>query len=371
MRLPRRFPLSHCGMIFSLLAVLSGAALAQSSNPGTQPAQSAQKAPSAQSQLSAKWNDAMRALAEKIAAAAGPSHEISLDVKNISTLDPVEVTAIRQALQGELRRREILVTPVRMSEAQVQVTLSEGAGGRVFVVDIHHGPEQQISLLPVPNEPAFVNGRQRERLTLTAKFVWEQPERFLDFMLLDGIPEAQSVLLVVETDRLAYYQSKDLQWSVSRTIPIRRFRPAPRDVRGRIILPQNKIVLTDAECSGRLASAEDVHCSFTSSLNVWPTFVSYLPGHDRTLAIPLYEMCNEEPVTLASGTGDWTQPDSLQAFERTQSEPPPIPVGNALDFEGPIMSLLADKEDDVARVVVHNLKTGNYEAYLVTATCSR
>jgi hypothetical protein len=370
MRPLRRFPLLRCGIIFSLLAVLSGATFAQSSNPLAQRTQLAQSAPAAQPQLSAKWNDAVRALAEKIASAAGPSHEISLDVKNISTLDPVETTAIRQAVQIELRQHELLVTPVRMSEAQVQVTLSEGTGGRVFVAEIHHGAEQQISLLPAPSEPAFANGRQRETLTLTTKLVWEQPEKILDFMLLDGIPELQSILLVVETDRLVFYHSSDSPWNVSQTIPIPRSRPAPRDIRGLISFTQNKIMLTDALCIGRLTNADDIHCSSLDGLQMWVSSPSNFPGHERALATALAEKCNGGQVFLASGTGDWTQPDSLQAIERMQTELPPISAGNTLSFEGPILSLVAAKDDVVARVVVHNLKSGNYEAYLVTATCS-
>jgi hypothetical protein len=35
-----------------------------------------------------------------------------------------------------------------------------------------------------------------------------------------------------------------------------------------------------------------------------------------------------------------------------------------------VLSVQADPETSTARAVVHNLKTGNYEAYIVTATCS-
>lgn len=371
MRPPRRFPLSHCAIIVLLLGIFPSATLAQSSNPSDQQTPLVQAAAAALPQVSAKWNDAVHALAEKITIAAGPSHEISLDVKNNSTLDPIEATAIRQALQNELRQHKILVTPLRMSEVQVQVKLSEGAGGRVFVAEIHHGPEQQISIVPAPNEPAFGNSWRRESLTLSSKLVWEQPEKFLDFMVFDGIPELQSNLLIVEVERLVFYHSADHQWNVSRAIPVPRSRPAPRDIRGQIKLAQNKIALTDAECSGRITNADEIQCRSLGGLQMWVSVPSNLPGHERALATALSQKCNQGLVILASGTGDWTQPDSLQALERTQTEMPPISAGNALNFEGPIMSLVTDKDDVVARVVVHNLKTGNYEAYLVTATCSR
>lgn len=370
MRLSRRILLTHSVIVVLLLAVFSSAALAQTSSPSSEAAPTEQAAPAAQNQLPAKWNDTVHTLAEKIADAAGSSREIALDLKNISTLSSAESAAIRQALQMELRRRELLVAPVRMSEVQVQVTVSEGAGGRVFVIEIHHGAEQQVSVLPAPNDPAITNGKRPETLILTPKLIWEQPEKFLDFMLFDGIPELPSDLLVVEIERLAFYHSTDLQWNLSRTILIPRSKPAPRDIRGQIKLTQNKVVLTDAECVGRLTNADDIHCNSLGGLPLWATAVTNLPGHERTLVTALLEKCNQRRVILASGTGDWTQPDSLQAFERTQTDTPPISAGNILDFEGPIMSLVADNNDVAARVIVHNLKTGNYEAYLVTANCS-
>jgi hypothetical protein len=46
-----------------------------------------------------------------------------------------------------------------------------------------------------------------------------------------------------------------------------------------------------------------------------------------------------------------------------------VPSGNTLEFDGPVMALQADPEGSSARAVVRNLKTGEYEAYIVTATC--
>jgi len=40
-----------------------------------------------------------------------------------------------------------------------------------------------------------------------------------------------------------------------------------------------------------------------------------------------------------------------------------------LAFEGPVMALHSDPEGSSARAVVHNLKTGEYEAYIVAASC--
>jgi hypothetical protein len=369
MRLSRRILLSHCTTIVLLLTVFSSATLAQTSSAPGRPIQLGEAAPAAQAQLPPKWNEAVHALAEKIAGAAGPSHEIALDMKNISTLTPIEFTAIRQALQNQLRQRQLVVTPVSLSEAQVQITLSEGTQGRFFVIEYHHGAEKWISLIPAPNERALIYGRQKDALTLSAKLVWEQPEKFLDFALFDGIPELKSNLLVVEPEHLTFYNSVDNRWSVSRTIQVPRSRPTPRDIQGRIDITKNEIKLSDAECSGRLTNADDVHCRSLGGLSVWMTGV-YFPGREEAQMTPLPQKCGDGQFILASGTGDWTQPDYLQPFERAQGEMPPVSAGNTIYFDGPVLSLVMEKDTNTTRAVVHNLKTGNYEAYLVTATCS-
>jgi hypothetical protein len=55
-----------------------------------------------------------------------------------------------------------------------------------------------------------------------------------------------------------------------------------------------------------------------------------------------------------------------------------VPSGNPIQFDGPVVSLQTydanpysydDPKSNSARAVIHNLKTNNYEAYFVTATC--
>jgi len=50
--------------------------------------------------------------------------------------------------------------------------------------------------------------------------------------------------------------------------------------------------------------------------------------------------------------------------------PDAVLSGGPIEFDGAIMSMHGDDRESV-RVIVRNLKTGNYEGYIVTATCSR
>lgn len=61
---------------------------------------------------------------------------------------------------------------------------------------------------------------------------------------------------------------------------------------------------------------------------------------------------------LATGSGDYTQPDWVQAFSL---KPPGLAISNKLDFPGPVLALRGGS--GLSRAIVRNLKTGNYEAY--------
>jgi hypothetical protein len=77
--------------------------------------------------------------------------------------------------------------------------------------------------------------------------------------------------------------------------------------------------------------------------------------------------CGAPYQVLAPRSGDWTQPDAIQAFEIVEHEA--VAVGQAVEFEGPVTALwpVADGKSTVA--VSHNLKTGQYEAFTLSITC--
>jgi hypothetical protein len=353
----RSLPLLRAAFLLALLSIPSSFSWGQT--------------PSQQSaQLPANWNDAVRSLAAKIALATAPSQALQLDVKNISTLSSEEAVAIRQALEKQLKERNVRFATTSSAEVRVEVTLSDSVEGHIAVAAIRRGNEQQTIILPTPNDPVFTEGRQRESLTLTAKLVRRQPEKILDFALFNRSPVLESTLLIVEPDRLVFYRSASSEWEPERTIRIPHSTPAVRDVEAIIKVEQNEIVLSDAECSGLLNDPAEVHCDSSGARHSWSSPFHGLPGHDGSVYTALSEKCDGGLIELVSGTGDWTQLDSIQGFENVQVRMPAVPAGNTLNFEGPIMSLVSNGEGVVARVVVRNLKTGKYEAYLVTATCS-
>ena len=90
------------------------------------------------------WNDAVAQLADKIAASVSPSAPITLDLKNISSLDASYTGAIENAFQSSLRGHSFNVVSSNSASAptatQLHLTLSESANSYIWVVEIRESP---------------------------------------------------------------------------------------------------------------------------------------------------------------------------------------------------------------------------------------
>ena len=70
---------------------------------------------------------------------------------------------------------------------------------------------------------------------------------------------------------------------------------------------------------------------------------------------------------LASGTGDYTEPDTLQAYEIVNHKA--VEASVPVDFEGPVLALWPLLDGSEAMAITQNLKTAEYEAYRVSISC--
>ena len=72
---------------------------------------------------------------------------------------------------------------------------------------------------------------------------------------------------------------------------------------------------------------------------------------------------------LVTRPGDWTQPDAIQAFEIIERQA--VAISQPVEFDGPVTALWPASDAKSANAVVHNLKTGQYEAHSLTINCSQ
>jgi hypothetical protein len=323
--------------------------------------------------LPAAWNEGVKTLAEKIVAGVKPSRTISLEIKNISSLGAADVEAIRKALETELQAEGLRIVP---GEADVEVTFSENSDGYIWAAETLRDSKQKdssrVAIIYVSRGTVVWTGGTTESLVLSKRLVWQQSTEFLDFLIVERPTTVMSsFLMILEPDRLVYYRSTTPQWQQWQAIPFPRVGHGNRAFQGRIDTGFQRVWGPGGECSGDLGDPTTVKCSPKITILAGAHVVVKIPGYETYQSELLSERCGDKSVALVSGNGDWTQPDSLQGYLFTDVVNPNADrSGGPIEFDGPIMSMQADDRESV-RVIVRNLKTGNYEGYVVTATCNR
>ncbi len=364
------------------------------------------------------------ALAQRIASKAGPGTAITLTVKNISSLAAADVNTISTQLSSELRNRGLRVVDAEQSVADVRVTLSENLEAYVWVAEIKQSnvADAVFTTLPRTNSaPTNSAGA----ITLQGKLLSAQDEPILDIALIgsQAIPGA----IVLTPTKVNYYRINGT-WQLADSAAITTTRPLPRDLRGMIIdagndpfyalLPGMRCTIignnpyrsscADTDDSWPVRDTQPPISAFFSparnfftggisrageSISVPPFYSGAMLGNSEWLfattdgriqyssflnTLPvtanwgselasIKSKCSPDTIVLATRNGDFTQPDAVQGYQVIAREP--IAVTTALEFGGPVTVLRSSGES--ATGVVHNLKTGKYEAYLLTLACTQ
>jgi hypothetical protein len=330
----------------------------------------------AASTLPKSWKDAVAKLGDEVAAAMSPA-AVTLIMNNISSLDPSYVPAIGAALREQLQHHSFAFPAVNSTAAQsaasLRLTLSESVTEYVWVMGVSSDSADTNSvpmLMVSVSKSEFPEAEPGEQvLSLEKRFVWKQPEGFLDFALLKDPSSGQPLLLILETKRLEIYKSSGSGWQLWRSTPIPQMAALSRDSEGRISLKEGKIWFKEFECIGDPDLTGTVQCKILA-----PTHIvvdrTRIPGLPNSLGNLVYGECRGETISVYTGEGDWTQTDFLQGYLISLGPISAVAVGDAIQVRGPVISLQPEHDTSAARAIVHNLKTDEYEAYIVTATCS-
>jgi len=321
--------------------------------------------------MSAEWIAGVKRLAEKIAGVVKPSSAISLEMKNISSVSATDVDAIRNALEAELANRQIRMD---INEGKVVVTLSENDREAVWIAEIP-GSEQRaakVAIVPVAT-PRTTRAVTTATLSLSRELVWEQPERFLDFSVLYGVPGLTfSELVVLEPDELSYYESKGASWNHLGSLKFPAGQKRSRDPVGKISVADGTVYAPGIRCTGRVEDRTKLECGLWSSHVLDGPRVHFrFEKHDESDAGTLLQTrCGNQMPAVVSGDGDWTQPDTLQGYLMDNFQQEAKPSGGTLAFDGPVLVMHAEAKNTL-RAIVRNLKTGSFEGYVVTVSCSQ
>jgi hypothetical protein len=251
--------------------------------------------------------------------------------------------------------------------------------------------------------------------------------------MLDVVAAGDGGIFVLGRDSLLLYRLQGRAWQPAGTAAVTHSRPWPRDLRGRLALQADgtlRAYLPGMQCSGAsqpqlsLACHEsddpwplspEVNAFFSSRRNYFTGAVKLAHSSQAGNLSPFYSVAmfgqgerefwivvftdgavrliNAQGQTVSTFTGwgsdvagiasdcgsgwqvlatraaDDTLPDSLTAYEIVSRDA--VEAAAPIEFAGPITSLWSASDGRAATVIAHNLRTGDYEAFSVSAICSR
>ena len=329
--------------------------------------------PPARTQDFHPWDAPLDDFASKIAASLEKRASIELTVRNISSIDSATIETIRRALESDLQRRGLRIRPAASTDSTVEVTFSENVREFIWAAEIRRGESRHVVIENFPRSAATTGAPAQPPLRLERRQLRQQSEAMLDFALLPSSGSPSPDLVVLEPERLVVYHWMDAEWQPGNAVVIPHANPWPRDLRGELDVARNAIILPGVECTSQFQQPFALQCNDRDASPGSPAATSapmiHIAGRDAADFARLRSVCNFDSLILASGAGDWTQPDTLQAYEISSSDA--VAAGTPLDFAGPILALHASTDGASARVISRNPQTGMYEAAIVTISCNR
>lgn len=370
-------------------------------------------------------NAAARELARKTAAFAGRGEGVTVTWNDISSLGPAGLLQTRTAFEAALRESGVRIAD-SVPAAEAHLTLSENRTDYLLVEEIRKSDDRQVwiaSWKRAASRPTLgANG-----ITLDKKLLWEQDEPILDVALPAGF------LLVLSPSRVSLFARRNGQWQTTDSASINAAKPWPRDLRGRLRINSAtfQVWLPGMSCSGAMGPPLAVNCRpgdepwvlesgsralllahFTPARNYFDGRITTQSGLPKSV-LPFYSaasvedqgrafwlltlldgrtqlfdattfdagssiaawgsdiagtdaQCGGGSQVLATRPVDGATPDSVQAFSIVNRVPSPLTA--PVEFPGPVTSLWPSGGSSAA-AIVHNLSTGRYEAYLLTAVC--
>lgn len=373
------------------------------------------------------WNEAARELARHIAEKIGSPSNVSLTVKNSSSLSAGDMAEIRRTVESQLSSSGMRLVKPDQSVADLQLTLSQNVQGWLWVAEIHHGNNSDAVLIPVFTRQALPLPGVSSAIALHKTVLWAQPDaaQVLDVAVLGG-GSNPNALLVLDAAMVSLYRMQSSHWELEQAQPIARSRPWPRDLRGRLMLGHDRkfeAYLPGMKCTGSADSGLTMEChnaddpwplgassdgpraffgarnfftgamsSGSASSNPFFSAASAQPDSKESLFFAqtngslrlsdtpseagsgwgsnlagIRSGCGRNWHILFTGTGDYTQSDSIQAGEAEGGAI--APVGAPVDFPGPVTALWTASDSNTAIAICKNLSTGRYEAFSLSIAC--
>jgi len=317
--------------------------------------------------------DSARELARRVTAVLSPREGVALHIENNSTLTPGEVERISQTFSSALQETGFGVSSNSGGAIIVRVTLSENVKGFIWSAEIVPSDAPRVVLMKVMPTLADRPASNLMPILLSSEKFWEGPERLLDATIVNT-PGSDPSLLFLTTDGMLI---RKVGSSVESIVQIPPTNLVTRDPFGVLTQTENGLTVAflNQICGVDIDARALVGCrptadSFASAEKI-DLRQSGLRSWKGKLIAAIQSGCTGAPLFLASGSGDFTEPDTIQLLEWTDSNGVRVekPLSDFLHFAGPVMAL--QSSGAMPRAIVRNLQTENYEAYRISISCGQ
>jgi hypothetical protein len=313
--------------------------------------------------------DSAKELARKIVAVLPAGDDVTVETRNFSSLTSNEAIRIERVLSSDIQGSGARATPNGGIAIHVRVTLSENLKGFLWSAEVRQGDASRVVLIAVPRSsegPAALNSMP---MVLRSEKIWEGQDRILDAVVSDAGGQNRFVLLV--PDGLTIQDSSGAAIS---KVTLPSAQSASRNPKGFLEYNGNIVsaVFQRQTCTIALDTHNPVECHPTANRAPADYLIDFAPGDAQLIGTGaefgvVHTSCADGNQVLATSARDYTQPDSLQAFQIKPTGA--VAISNGLEFPGPILALHV--VPDIPRVVALNLKTGKYEAYQLSISCAQ
>jgi hypothetical protein len=321
-----------------------------------------------------RLEDSAKELARKVAAALPARDGVFIEVRNISSLAPDEVSVVEQTLKRELQNQSVAAPANSTDVVDVRVTLSESIKSFLWAAEIGRGNAPQVVLLIVPRSSENQIVSNAMPMTLRGEKFWEGPQHILDATTANA-SNGDPLLLLLTQDGLLI---RKIGSDVVSIVPVPIDPSVTRDPSGAIAQTENGIAVRSVRqiCRIDTDARTVIECHPTEGPvrgQVYDKPELAVPGPihvERGSQIAVVQSsCRGGQLYLAAGTGDYTEPDTLELFESTVVDGTVVEkrLSDLLHFAGPVIALQFAGASP--RAIVHNLETGNYEGYRISNTC--
>ncbi len=302
----------------------------------------------------ASLDDAIRQLAERIAAIPNVKGPIRLEVHEDAAFDDTEGQTWKATLRRELDRRKLSITE-ESGAPLLRVGATETPTQIVLAADLLFTDRQEFRVLALTRAALQPEILAASPVRIEKQLLFESSERILDAASINRTNSNDLIVLAYRNSELAALRL-DAAGSLKQSLALSAAGSRPsRDPRAEILTSENdgQLQLPGKICEFIWATPAEVKCR--TAKTVW------------RLLPPLSSPCDSTTWKLEADGNDWTAGDLLQLLPEGASRQGSVALLS--DFPGPILSINTAQNPHGALVVVRNLRTGNYEVYKITLAC--